>query len=196
MRHGLLYLFILSLACLSPVPGPAPLAAAPADYLLDKERSSVSFTYRFGDAPSRGSMPVEAARIRLDPRNIANSSVSVTLRADRAEAGFFLTNRIIRGSGVLDARAHPLIRFESTRILGTLSDAVVEGNVTIRGVTRPMTLNARLFRPEGSDPGDLSRLSIRLTGAFNRRDFGADGYSALVGDEIGLRIVVRLERSE
>lgn len=48
--------------------------------------------------------------------------------------------------------------------------------------------------PEASDPADLDRLTVLLTGAIDRREFGADGYPAYVGPGIALRIVARIEK--
>ena len=126
MRRGLLYLFILSLACLSPVPGPSPLVAAPP--ITCSTRNAPRSASHTGSATPVTRL--DAGRGRPHPSRPPAHRQFQRQRDPSGgprRGGFFLTNRIIRGSGVLDARAHPLIRFESTRILGTLSDAVVEG---------------------------------------------------------------------
>lgn len=74
--------------------------------------------------------------------------------------------------------------------------ALVEGAATIRGVTRPMTLEARLFREAGGDPRDYSRLQVRLTGRLDRHDFRASGFAGLVGPEVELDIRVWIDRVE
>ncbi len=68
--------------------------------------------------------------------------------------------------------------------------------VTIRGVTKPLTLNAVFYRQKGSAPKDLSKLSILLTGSISRAAFGATGYPKLVGDRIDLRILARIRQVE
>ena len=51
--------------------------------------------------------------------------------------------------------------FQSTSVVGRATAAEVTGNLTIRGVTRPVTLKAEIFRPQGSAAGDRSRLTVR-----------------------------------
>ena len=66
--------------------------------------------------------------------------------------------------------------------------------MTIRGVARAAVLHATLFRPHGSQPTDLSLLTIHLTGAVLRSDFGAVGWSDMVGDQVRLDIVAQIAR--
>jgi polyisoprenoid-binding protein YceI len=94
---------------------------------------------------------------------------------------------------VLDAATHPQMTFESTSVIRTGEAAEVTGDLTIRGITRPVTLLAEVFRPQGSAAGDLSRLTVRLTGRVNRSDFGATGWSDLVGDEVRIVITARVD---
>lgn len=55
-------------------------------------------------------------------------------------------------------------------------------------------LDAQLFRQAGHEAGDLDHLSVLLTGQLDRHVFGASGYPELVGPQIDLRILVRMER--
>jgi polyisoprenoid-binding protein YceI len=73
---------------------------------------------------------------------------------------------------------------------------VVVGNLTIRGVTRPVRLAAQLYRQKGTAEGDRSRLSIRLTGSVSRAAFGATGWADLVGDTVAIDILARIARAE
>jgi polyisoprenoid-binding protein YceI len=167
---------------------------APEAFRLDTAGSSVGFTYRFMGGDTRGTMPVRSAEMTIDLRDIGASRVTVTLDPTRARAGFVFATEAMTGPRVLDTARHPAITFRSTRITGTLQDARVTGDLTVRGVTRPVTLKAGLYRQHGSDPADLDRLTVLLTGAIDRRDFGADGYPAYVGPMIALRIVARIEK--
>jgi polyisoprenoid-binding protein YceI len=168
--------------------------AAPEAFRLDTERSSVGFTYRFMGGDTRGTMPVGSAEMAIDLRDIGASRVTVTLDPTRAKAGFVFATQAMTGPRVLDTARHPSITFRSTRITGTLQDARVTGDLTVRGVTRSVTLKAGLYRQRGSDPADRDNLTVLLTGAIDRRDFGADGYPAYVGPMIALRIVARIQR--
>ena len=168
--------------------------AAPETFRLDTARSSVGFTYRFMGGDTRGTMPVKSADMAIDLRDIAASRVNVTLDPTGARAGFIFATEAMKGPRVLDTAQHPEISFRSTRITGTLQQARVTGDLTVRGVTRAVTLMAGLYRPRGTDPADLDTLTVLLTGTIDRRDFGADGFTAYVGPMIALRIMARIEK--
>lgn len=176
--------------------GVSVVQAAPVQYDLDKSSSVVGFTYYFNQDGTEGHMPVEAADLRLDLGNVSRSKIDVTLSPKRAKAGFLFATEALKGAQVLDASNHPTIRFVAREISGTIHGARVKGDLTVRGVSRPVTLAAQLFRQRGSDAGDLNKLSILLTGSLDRRDFGADGYPDLVGPTIDLRILARVNRSD
>ena len=76
------------------------------------------------------------------------------------------------------------------------TSAIIQGDVTIRGVTRPIALNAQVFRQQGTEVGDMSKLAVHLTGTIRRSEFGATGWSDLVDDEINMQIVARIDKTE
>ncbi|MBW4708450.1 YceI family protein [Roseobacter sp. YSTF-M11] len=167
--------------------------AAPQRYDLVKERSRVAFLFKVNGAAQTGTVPVSTADIRVDPRNLAASSADVTADIRRAKTGMLFVTQALLGASVLDAANHPLVRYTSTRIIlgrsGRISEgAKIEGQLTLRGATRPLQLAATLTRPPGSAPDDLSVLNIRLNGTLSRRDFGATGYPNLVDDTVALDI--------
>ena len=142
-------------------------------------------------------MPVGRADFQIDPSDLAASSTDVTLRADQVRAGFFLVTRILKSAAMLDTDRFPTIRFVSTAVVpapsGRLSDgAILAGELTIRDVTQGVTFDTVFMPQAGSAPDDLSRLTVRLTGRISRSSFGASGYKALVGDEVGLNVVMAM----
>jgi len=173
-----------------------PPLAAPADYMLDATASSVGFETDFGPDRITGRMPVTRADLTLDFDQLSNSTVAVTIDVRNAEASFLFAAQAMKGPKVLDAQTWPEITYASTSVTPAGEGATVEGNVTIRGVTRPMTLAAQIWRQADSTPGDLSRLTVRLTGAIKRSDFGATGWSDMVGDDVRLDILARIARQD
>ena len=180
----------LILLCLSQ----APALAAPESYRLDASRSTVDFTYNLDGAAKTGRMPVRSADLLLDLDNVSASRVLVTLNAHAARAGFILATEAMKSRHVLDTARFPDIHFRSTRIRGDLRNATITGTLTLRGVTRPVTLEARLFRQRGTRANDRSNLVVELTGDISRSAFGANGYGDFVGDRIRLRIIARISR--
>ncbi|MBY0396390.1 MAG: YceI family protein [Thermoleophilia bacterium] len=77
----------------------------------------------------------------------------------------------VMGPDFLDADRHPELRFASTSIARRGDEVEVEGELTLRGVTRPVTLRGTIEGPQ-ADPYGMSRLGLVLDGAFDRRDYG------------------------
>lgn len=172
-----------------------PLTAEPVPYDLQPELSTVGFSYTLNGARIQGRMPVASADILLDLDRPERSRVRAVINAAGADAGPWYANDAMKGPDVLDTPRFPEIVFASTRIEGTLKGGTVDGNITIRGVTRPITLDARFYRQSGTELTDRSRLQIVLRGQISRQAFGASGYGGLVGDKIDLIIVARIRRA-
>ncbi|MEM9910092.1 MAG: YceI family protein [Pseudomonadota bacterium] len=168
--------------------------STPEDYRLNAAQSVVAFTYQFQGNPNEGRMPVKDARMQLDLGNVPASKVEVTLDASAAKAGFLFATQAMKGPNVLSTDQFPEIHFRSTKITGDLGGALVQGDLTIRDVTRPVTLRAGLFRQEGTEVGDRSRLIVQLTGTVSRTAFGAGGFPGFVSDAIDLNIIARIEK--
>ncbi|MFK7752415.1 MAG: YceI family protein [Sedimentitalea sp.] len=173
----------------------APAFAAPKSYTLQKSASSVGFSWFLGAEEVRGSMPVAKADIVLDLDRLQNSTVMVVVDVTRARAGFPFASQGMKSKQVLWANSHPHIIFKSTSFKRKGDRAVVKGTLTVRGVTRPATFSARVFRQAGTDAGDTSRLSVQLNGSLSRAAFGADGFADMAGDEIKLSIMAQMQRA-
>ncbi|MGB7261259.1 MAG: YceI family protein [Albidovulum sp.] len=184
--RALLFCLLLTIA--------TPITAAPLSYQLDTEGSVVGFETDFGQSLIHGQMPVTQADLILDFDRVAASHVNVTLNAGKARSNLPFATVAMKGNSVLDTKTHPLILFESTRMRPTATGAEVLGRITVRGVTRDIKLNGTLYRPVGSDPGERENLSILLTGAISRAAFGAAGFPDLVGDEVRLKILAKIQR--
>lgn len=173
--------------------------AKPQSYRLDAARSTVAFEVDFGPDVISGDMPVKAADMTLDFDRPDDSRVTVTLDAAGATAGFPFATQALAGPRVLATGEFPEILFETTVFRaqpGPGARAEIDGNLTIRGVTRPVTLAAEIFRQQGRSDGDLSALSVHMNTAVSRAAYGADGWSDLVGDEVRIRIVARIDRED
>ncbi len=184
---------ILAAVVLAALLPPNGADAATVAYRLDPTASTVAFETDFGPDLITGSIPLEKADLRLDFDNVTNCTVEVALDVTEAKASFPFAAQALKGPKVLDAKDHPRMTFESTSVKRAGEAAEVTGNLTIRGVTRTVTLRAQLFRPQGSDQDDLDHLTVKLTGKVNRSDFGATGWSDMVGDQVRITITARID---
>ncbi|MEP2028177.1 MAG: YceI family protein [Paracoccaceae bacterium] len=201
LYHGIMttYPSVVLFLCLTlaSVLGIGTSNAAPTRYQLDTDASQVGFLYVLNGAEQKGTMPVSQANLTIDPLDLQTAQVDVSVDVRKARTGLIFATEALKARSVLDSAEFPSIRFVATEVqLGTngrISDgAVITGNLTMRGVTKPITFEAHLYRIQGSQPEDLSQLTIRLTGSVTRSDFGANGFSNLVGDVIKLDILARI----
>lgn len=170
-----------------------PATAAARRYGIGPGGAEIVYAFTMNGAKAKGTVPLSNANLRIDPNNLAASTADVTADIRKARTGFVFATEALKSKSVLDAQGFPQSRFTSTRVIlgpgGSISQgAAIEGRLTLRGVTRPIRLNAALYRPRGSGPEDLSRLSVNLTGTLRRSAFGASGYADIVADTVGLTI--------
>ncbi len=128
-----------------------------------------------------------------DPKS---SSVEVTLKAGSIDTRTDQRDQHLRSADFLNAEKYPEIKFRSTKIEGAREEFKLTGDLTIRDVTRPITLDVR-FEGETKDPWGGERVGFSATGKIDRRDFGLTWNQLLetggvaVGNEI--KIVVEVE---
>jgi polyisoprenoid-binding protein YceI len=126
----------------------------------------------------------------------SRSTVTATLKAASIDTRTGQRDDHLRSADFLDAANFPEITFKSTRITGDASDFKVVGNLTIRGVTREITLDAT---NEGSakDPWGGDRIAFSATTKLDRRDFGLTWNQAIeaggvvVGNDVKVSIDVQ-----
>ena len=193
-RHALI---LLASSCALP----STALAAPTRYQLEPDHSHVGFKFKLNGIAQNGSMPVERADITIDPQNLSTSRIDVAVTAARARTGLVFITQALASPGVLNSAQFPTIRFVSRRITlgasGRISDgAQINGDLTVRGITRSVTLQAALYRPRGTAPDDLSQLDVVLRGGLNRHDFGASGFPDLVADTVILDIRARINAAK
>lgn len=101
----------------------------------------------------------------------------------------------LRSPDFFDVAKYPTITFESTRIVQHDTDITIEGNLTMRGVTRPITLRGE-HTPPARDPWGNERAALAVTATINRKEWGLVWNQALetggvvVSDEVKLRVEV------
>src|SRR6478609_3880097 len=112
---------------------------------------------------------------KLDPSHttidFTASAVTATMKAASIDTRSDQRDTHLRSADFLDVETHPDVSFRSTRIEGTKERFKLTGDLTIRGTTRPITLDVT-YEGSGKDPWGGTRSSFSATGKFDRRDFG------------------------
>lgn len=169
--------------------------AAVTFWQIDSGRSDISFTvtkraFFVWRLLVRGRFEEVESRIRIDAATPLNSHVSATIQARSIDTGNALRDMTLRGRLFFDVKRFPAINFESrsiTPIDPAAGQYQIEGDLTIHGVTRPITLDARIA--PGQHVG-LPRLRFAATASLDRSDFGLTFNSRVF--RIGHAIVISL----
>lgn len=165
--------------------GTAPLHAQRTHFDIDPGHSYVGFRVRhLMIATVRGRFETFAGKIVIDPRDTTRSSVEVEIETISVASGNARRDRDVRGESFLAVERYPRISFRSTRIERGAEGWRMAGDLTIRGVTRPVTIPFTLAA--GS-----RRLGVTATLTIDREHFGMTAVpAATVGKEISIDIEV------
>lgn len=142
------------------------------DWTLDPAHSSVTFSAKHMMVTTvRGSIQIRDLDLAFDPDHLEASSVRVSLDAASIDTGQEARDQHLRSADFLDTERYPTIDFVSTRIERAGDGYRICGDLTIRGVTRPVVLDADfggiLPNLQG---GRRAAFSARTT--IDREDFG------------------------
>lgn len=191
-----LLLMVGGMAEAAPKPASTDPGEAPAGlYVLDKTHASLtarvshmglsSYTMRFDGVE---------AQFNYDPANPEASQIVATVDANSMDVGQPKLERDFART-FLDADNHPKITFNATQIQRDGAHGTVTGDLTLRGVTLPVTLAVTF---NGCGPGFLGlggyRMGFSATGDIKRSDFGSKQWLSVVGDDVHLVIEAEFVR--
>jgi len=129
-------------------------------------------------------------RFTYDPAKPEMSQLSVTIDASTLSSGFALRDTHLKGEAWFNAAAHPTIAFTADRLVKTgTNTADIPGNLTIRGVTKPVTLKAK-FNGVGENMRKAVTVGLEATTRLKRSDFGIASNIPAIGDEAVIQIDV------
>lgn len=139
------------------------------------------------------------AELDFDPADPAAARLTATVDARSIETDFPFTDQVdfnaqLRGEQWLDADAHPQMTFRSTDVVPTgASTARIEGELTLRGVTRPMTLDATFNGGYAGHPMDPNaRIGFSAVGTLQRSDYGMAFGIPEPGSKLGVSDAVEI----
>jgi polyisoprenoid-binding protein YceI len=156
--------------------GIAQTAANP--YKIDTSHSSVEFKIRHLVGRVPGGFRDFSGTIEMDPANVSAGSVKVTIQATSIDTRNEDRDNHLRNEDFFDVKKFPTITYESTKVTGSGEKFQVEGNLTMHGVTRPVTLDVEVLGV-GPDPWGNTRIGFEATATINRKDFGISWNRAL-----------------
>ena len=188
MRH-----FILALLGLVSVAGFSMQAnAAPEKYVIETPHTQIIFKVNhLGFSHSYGKFTGYEGTINFDEADPKNSSVDITIKADSVDLNDQKWNDHLKNADFLEVEKFPTITFKSTSIEVTgEKTANITGDLTIKGVTKPVVL-AAVLNGTGKHPfSGKTGAGFAATTTIKRSDFGVNYGLPAVADEVVIALEV------
>jgi len=171
-------------------------------YEIDSSHSSAQFKVRHLMVSNvRGEFGQLSGTVVIDEVDVTRSSVDVSIDASTVNTHDQKRDEHLRSGDFFDVATYPAITFKSRRVQpGKGGDLFVTGDLTIRGITREVTLDVEPLSPEINDPWSNVKRGASARARINRKDFNVvwnaalDGGGVLVGDDIAITLEVELGR--
>lgn len=180
-------------------PGTAdPARVTAGTYKADASHTQVLWRVNhLGFSEFDGAFADATGTLTLDPARPAASTLSMTIPIGRVTTTSAKLNEHLMGKDFFDAVKYPTATFVSTAITGDRSgkNITVTGNLTMRGVTRPVTLQAQFVGAGANSMNKRQTIGFRATTTIKRSDFGVSYALPVVSDEVGLTINAAFERT-
>ena len=172
-------------------------------WIIDPDHSVASFVVRhMMVANVRGQFNRLSGTIHFDPDDMANSSVEVAIDASGIYTGIQKRDDHLRSPDFLDVERYPQITFKSTHIETTRENRFrVAGDLSIRGISSPVTLDAEYNGPEKSPYGETSMGFLAIT-HIDRGDYGMtwnvllESGGVMVGKEVLITLDAEADLTE
>jgi len=172
-------------------------ATAIRTYAIDKSHSEATFQVRHLVTRVRGRFTDFDGMVEFDEQDPERSTVTVSIEAASVDTGDATRDTHLRTSDFFDAEEFPTLTFRNTKVTKTGENTFdVMGDLTIRGVTKPVTLHMT-FLGKARDPWGNERVGFEGELKINRKDYGLMWNAALetggflVGDEVKINLQIQ-----
>ena len=196
VRHSLLTLTLAAL--------PAVAAAQSATWTIDPGHSAATFTVRhMVVANVKGEFAGPVGTATFDPKDLSSLRVEATIDARTINTRNPDRDKDLRSELFFDVAKYPRITFKSRAVTVDAPGRLkVLGDLTIKGITKPVTLDVEGPTQEIKDIWGSRRIGATGTTTINRRDFNIvynrmlEAGGAVVGDQVSITLDIELTRNQ
>ncbi|MFY0570830.1 YceI family protein [Archangium lansingense] len=179
----------------------SPSMAFAAEFVIDSAHSAAQFSVKHMMVSNvRGAFSKVTGSANIDEKDIAKSTVEATIDATTINTNEPKRDEHLRSADFFDTAKFPTIIFKSSKVEKAGQNLKVTGDLTMHGVTKPVTLDVEGFTTEAKDPwGNIKRGGTATT-KINRKDFGLGWNSVLetggvaVGEEVTITLDLELNK--
>ena len=165
--------------------------AAPETYVIDGSHTYPRFSYsHLGFSTQLSRFNTTTGKVVFD-KAAKSGSVDIEIDAKSVDTGSTLFNQHIQGEDFLDTAKYPKAIFKSTNVVFEGEKPVkIEGNLTIKGVTKPVTLTVTSFQAMPHPMQKKDAIGANAYTTIKRSEFNAGKYAPNVGDEVKIDIAI------
>ena len=169
----------------------APVLAAPETYVVDGTHTFPRFSYsHFGYSTQLSRFDKTTGTVVLD-KAAKTGAVDIVIDTRSVNTGYATFNEHIQGEDFLDTARYPTATFKSTKVVfDGDKPAKVEGNLTLKGVTRPVTLTVTDFKAAPHPMLKKDAIGANAWTVVKRSEFNAGKYAPNVGDDVRIDIAI------
>jgi polyisoprenoid-binding protein YceI len=165
---------------------------AATEYAIDPTRTLVSFEMRSLGTTQRGQFSRTAGIVTLDSAQ-ERVDLAIVIDARSLTTASAATANFVRGPSMLNIAAHPEIEYRARQVvLSNGRPARIEGELTLRGVTRPVSLEVSRYDCSdeivSDDLESNERCALVATANLKRSEFGMTRYMLFASDDVKLAI--------
>ena len=126
-----------------------------------------------------------------------NGQTLVLIRADSLDTQGALVRSLLKSENFFDVERYPDVLFISNQFIWTgPQTAVLKGDLTLRGITRPIIFDVTVTPMDHRATGEAGTLEVKATATINRADFGMDQLDSIVDGDVQLCMTVQAQKYE
>ena len=181
----------LSAALILAAAAASPALAAPETYVVDGTHTFARFSYsHFGYSTQLSRFDKTTGTVVFD-KAAKTGTVDIVIDAKSVDTGYATFNEHIQGEDFLDTAKYPTATFKSTKVVfDGDKPAKVEGNLTLKGVTKPVTLTVTDFKAAPHPMLKKDAIGANAFTMIKRSEFNAGKYAPNVGDDVRIDIAI------
>ena len=186
-------------AIAQPLPGaPDASRVAAGRYQVDTDHTLVVWTVNhMGISLLSGAIAASGGTLELDPSKPATSKVTVNFKVASMSTTVPAFTQHLLSADFFEAEKHPTASFSSTSVEASGQKARITGNLTIKGVTRPVTVDAEFFGAGTNPMSKKPEVGFSATAQIKRSEFGLGyGVPGVTPDRVDLRISAAFRRAD
>ncbi len=172
----------------------APTIQAGEKFGFDNTHTSIMFSINhFGFSDVSGKFLKYTGGLDFDRKDPTKSKVNIDIDVASIDTDVAPLDEHLRAKDFFDVANHPSMKFESTKIKKTGKDQyAMTGNLSLHGVTKPVTLNVTLNKAADNPFTKKPALGFKASGVIKRSEFGVSAYVPNVSDEVKIKIDTEL----